>query len=473
MLAVSHRPSISAGARASALAVAAASADAEGLALGGRPGRPLRESPSTPQPRSSVSLDRCHTAATLPPASPCPVQARRSMADPGAPPPSALAAYVQDRAVASSSQARASQKEQLIAALQGRASTVDRILGAPPQQQQQQQQQQPGTELASPAAGPGGQWAAQLDDSGGNAAWSCEASPRAKGVFVWEEEETPPEVNSGLLGGADDAPPLHAPGRVSRTPSPASGHSGRASLAASAALAVAARSPSPLGGQGGGAGSRAHSPLGSTRSGAEARRASTAAFLQGSQGLINHITTAMPVVSGAAVLVAEPSLGLGGEEGRGDGGTRHSAVGDAVRARLSHSGEEQGGSWVVGATEYCTNWLQFCAASIPPAWAFRAHTLHAHCCAPPQPRRPPSRRALRHSRPRAPLCMRGLRTSGRCCWTRPARAARRPPPLRRRRPPPLCFCSRPPTVARLSGLTGVMTARKGAAVRRRATSWPT
>ncbi|GBF87451.1 hypothetical protein Rsub_00162 [Raphidocelis subcapitata] len=343
MLAVSARPSIAAGARASTLA-SAASADAAA------PAAP----PWTPQLRGSVFDGR----GRAPQHQHQQPHTRRSMAEPGAPPPSAQAAYVQDREVASTAQARASQKAQLVAALQARASTVSRILGSPPPPPPPQWQPEPERGLWSPAAALGQQPVEQqlppaFEPVGaaepGSAAWSGAAEaggapPRAKGVFVWEVE---PPLEVTLQGlGADGATPLpQAAARVSRTPSPAAGRpaGGRTSLAAAAAMAVAAGGPSPRGGHGYGAGSRQQSPLGSARSAAEARRVSTAAFLQGQQGLVGQITTGMPAVHDAAAPAAEATVGLWGDEeavaaadeGGGGGGTRHSAVGDAVRARLS------------------------------------------------------------------------------------------------------------------------------------------
>lgn len=291
-------------------------------------------------------------------------QMRRSMVAAGAPPPSAQGAYVADRAVGSFSTARSSQKSDLLSYLQAHSGTVSRVLGSPPPPDPSQQL--PPAQYVEAAAGgyssyEGSQADARINFASSGAAptgsgWSTwSPTQRTQGVFVWEDE---PPIDQQIASNASTTstpnprqqqrpaaePPANLPAAGWRSASPQD-KGDRKSLAAAAAIA-AGRAASPTYGrlQRGSVASSSQlrpessSPLG-TRGAEEsvlARRTSTAAYLEGSQRLVDHISCEMPVYEGP--LQGGPGEGAGDAGYGGDRGTRHSAIGTAISARLSAGG---------------------------------------------------------------------------------------------------------------------------------------
>lgn len=318
---------------------------------------------------------------------------RRSMAAAGAPPPTAQSAYVSDREVASSCAARSGEKAQLVSYLQGRASTVGRVMGSPPPPDPAPPQLpaafyggfpsgvgvggpgpqllllQPPTDevLMPPLSSCGG----ARSGAGGAAASGCGAgwggggdggAAREPDVFLWDHLPVPgygtvpsaasrsfrmPQAQvAGQPQRRDSTSPFAEPAQQSawrRTASPRPpSRGGRTSLAAAAAEAVRARSPgaapsgraSPLGG-----GARGLGGAGTS----DARRESTAAFLEGRQSLVDQITFGMPGIEESPP-PRSSGFGLEGawgqDGGMSGGGGRQSAVGQAINARLASAGEE-------------------------------------------------------------------------------------------------------------------------------------
>jgi len=341
--AVAHRASIARGATASS--------------------SPMRLPP--PPAPTEVRQQQCSDSSG-PVAAPQPAHhPRRSMVSSASPPPAQPSAYVKDRQVGSFAEASSSQKEHLVSYLQARSSTVGRVLGSPLPtlpQRPAAAAQEPWQQQEQRHSGTGTRDVVERCRAPGSAAWGGAQPPqtRTQGVFVWEDEP-PLEAALGLHGGEAEAAsqqPMPFPA-VARPTSPfataSSQHSKpRPSLAASAAAAFAANGspkrsprepqqsfvlPQP--------GSRGQSPLGSARAaipaaggavraGIEARRASTVAFLEGGQSLVDQISCEMPVYNGDGYRGDADQFGaLRG----GPAATRHSAVAQAIGNRIAGAGE--------------------------------------------------------------------------------------------------------------------------------------